>query len=277
MDGLTVMRRCGIFRTNLATAGGVLHRIGPIISVAIILSLWELATQLKLVIPFLLPAPGVVAARIAADLTSGALLVNASLTLFRALAGFALAAVAGIAIGVLMSRVAWVRWFCDPLVSIGLPTPQIALLPVFMVWFGLNDTSKILMAAFSAVFTVIIATWTGTQMVDKQIVWSAKSLGASPRQVLWEIVLPAALPQIITGLEVALPLCLIVVVVCEMKMGGRGLGTAMIRSARYADSPGVFAGIFEIAGTGFMAIKVLQATRRRMLTWHAESEKDTTA
>ncbi len=86
-----------------------------------------------------------------------------------------------------------------------------------------------------------------TQGVDKELLWSARSLGASERQLLWEIILPAALPQILTGLQVALPISLIVAIVTEMLMGGAGLGGAMIAASRFANSPGVFAGIVEIA------------------------------
>jgi len=278
MGGVTPgANRAGWISARAASVAGIFRLLVPFAGLALVILVWEAASRLELVIPFLLPAPSVVAARVATDLVSGSLLVDAALTLYRALAGFALAAVLGVAIGVLMSRVAWVRWLFDPLVSIGLPMPKIAMLPVFMVWFGMFDVSKIRMAAFSAVFTIIIATWSGAQTVDKQLVWSAQSLGASNRQALWEVVMPAALPQVLTGLQVAMPLCLIVVLVCEMTMGGQGLGEATIRSARYADSPGVFAGIIEIAATGFIVIKFIEAIRRRILVWHQETAREAMA
>jgi ABC-type nitrate/sulfonate/bicarbonate transport system permease component len=175
-----------------------------------------------------------------------------------------------------MTRTVSVRWFFDPLVSIGLPLPKVALLPVFMLWFGLFDASKILMVAFSACFQIIITTWHGTQGVEKELIWSARSLGAKDREVLWEVVMPAALPQILTGLQIAMPVCLIVVLVTEMQMGGRGLGDAMLVAARYAQTPGVFAGIIEIGTVGFCIIKGMEMIRRRLLVWHQETMREET-
>jgi taurine transport system permease protein len=251
-----------------------LARIGPFLSVGALLLAWEIIARLELVIPFLLPAFSVVARRIATDVLSGALLWNTAITLYRTLAAFGLAAIFGVALGILISRVALVRWFFDPLISLGLPMPKIALIPVFMLWFGLFDTSKILLVAFSASFQIVIATWSATQGVEQQLVWSARSLGAGERQILWEIVLPAALPQILTGLQIAMPICMIVVLVTEMVMGGKGLGDAMLRSARYADSPGVFAGIVEIGLVGYAVIKCMAIIRSRLLVWHQEASRD---
>ncbi|MGE0745766.1 MAG: ABC transporter permease [Rhodospirillales bacterium] len=246
---------------------------GPYVTIGSLLVAWEVAARMELVIPFLLPALSTVVVRIGEDVVSGAFFYNLALTMYRALLAFGIAAVAGVAIGIMMARSKTVRWFFDPLVSIGLPMPKIALLPVFMLWFGLFDASKIAMVAFSAVFQIIATTWAATRAVEKELIWSARSLGASERQILREIVLPAALPQIMTGLQIAMPICLIVVLVTEMVMGGRGLGDAMLTAARYAQTPGVFAGIVEIAVTGFCIIKAMELIRRRLLRWHAEAAR----
>ena len=104
----------------------------------------------------------------------------------------------------------------------------------------------------------------------------AQSLGANRREILREVILPAALPQILTGLQIAMPICLIVVLITEMIMGGQGLGDSMLRSARYVDSPGVFAGIVEIGLVGFCVIKAMEYARRRLLVWHPETRTGTT-
>jgi ABC-type nitrate/sulfonate/bicarbonate transport system permease component len=96
-------------------------------------------------------------------------------------------------------------------------------------------------------------------------------MGASEREMLWQIILPAASPQIMTGLQVALPIALIVAIIAEMAMGGYGLGGAMMTASRYANSPGVFAGIVEIAVVGYILIKAMAIVRRRLLVWHAEA------
>jgi len=130
---------------------------------------------------------------------------------------------------------------------------------------------------FDAIFPVITATIAGIQSVERELMWSARNMGASERQLMRQIVLPAALPQIMTGLQVALPLTLIVAVVAEMLMGGYGLGGAMITAARFANSPGVFAGIVEIAVIGYCLVKAMALIRRRLLIWHQEANEPTTA
>jgi ABC-type nitrate/sulfonate/bicarbonate transport system permease component len=249
---------------------------GPYLTIGAVLVAWEIAAQSGAVIKFLLPPLSDVIARIWADLVSGKLVLDIAITLYRALAGFVIAAVCGITVGMMIARNATIRWFFDPLVSIGLPMPKVALLPVFMIWFGLFDLSKILMVAFSASFQITIATWAATRSVDKELVWSARSLGASDGQVLREVVLPGASPQILTGLQVAMPICLIVVLITEMTMGGRGLGDSMLKSARYVDSVGVFAGIVEIGLLGAAIIKTMEVARRWLLRWHPETQQVTT-
>lgn len=259
-----------------SSARQAFERFGPYVTISLLLIAWELASRLGLVIPFLLPPLSVVITRFATDFMSGQLPLDIAITLYRTLTAFALSAIVGVTIGIVISRNATMRWFFDPLISIGLPMPKIALLPVFMLWFGLFDLSKILMVAFSASFQIIIATWSATQSIEKELIWSAQSLGASRRDILREVILPAAMPQILTGLQIAMPICLIVVLITEMIMGGQGLGDSMLRSARYVDSPGVFAGIVEIGIVGFCVIKVMEYIRRRLLVWHQETREETT-
>jgi ABC-type nitrate/sulfonate/bicarbonate transport system permease component len=124
---------------------------------------------------------------------------------------------------------------------------------------------------------VVTATVAGLSSVERELIWSARNMGASERELLWQVMLPAALPQILTGLQVSLPLCLIVAVVAEMAMGGYGLGGAMNTASRFADSRGVFAGIVEIAAVGYCLIKLMSLLRRRLLLWHQEALEPTTA
>jgi ABC-type nitrate/sulfonate/bicarbonate transport system permease component len=248
----------------------------PFVSLIVLFIGWMALASSGLVTPFMLPKPGVVALRMWNDLTSGELLQNLGLTLYRSLAGFAIASIAGIALGIAMTRNRFVRWLFDPLISIGFPIPKIAFLPIITLWLGFYDVSKISMVVFDAIFPVVTATIAGTMAVERELLWSARNLGATEREMLGEIVFPAALPQIMTGLQVALPIALIVCIVAEMKMGGVGLGGAMITASRFADSPGVFAGIVEIAIAGYALVKLMALIRRRLLAWHPEASAPAT-
>jgi taurine transport system permease protein len=234
---------------------------------------WEFAARFGAINPFLLPPLSTVLDRLWSDLISGVVPVDLGLTLYRALSGFLIGAAIGIPVGILMSRVSLIRWFFDPLISIGFPMPKIAFLPIFILWFDIYDTSKIIMVAFSCFFPIVSATWAGTSSLDKWPIWSARSLGAKERELLWEVYLPMAMPQILTGLQVALPVGMITTIVTEMLMGGRGIGGTMITAGRFADSVGVFAGIVEIIILGFVVVKALEMVRRRLLMWHPESHR----
>jgi ABC-type nitrate/sulfonate/bicarbonate transport system permease component len=240
-------------------------------SILLVLIAWELFARSGRVTPFMLPPFSVVVARIYSDAAGGDLWINLGVTMFRAMTGFVIAAVGGVTLGALMAGNRFVRWFFDPIISVGFPMPKIAFLPIIILWLGLYDVSKISIVVFDAIFPVVTATLSGLASVDKELIWSARNMGASEREVMWQIKLPAALPQILTGLQVALPISLIVAIIAEMAMGGYGLGGAMMSASRFADSPGVFAGIVEIAIVGYALIKALAVVRRRLLVWHQET------
>lgn len=241
--------------------------------VALLAGMWEFGARFGALNPFLLPPLSVVLGRIWEDVLAGTVLVDLGLTLYRALLGFVIGAAIGIPAGIVMARSAVMRWFLDPLVSIGFPMPKIAFLPIFILWFDIYDTSKIIMVSFSCFFPIVAATYAGCSGLDKWPIWSARSLGAKESALLWEVYLPMAMPQIITGLQVALPTGMITTIVTEMLMGGRGVGGSMIMAGRFADSVGVFAGIVQIILLGFIVVKSLEIVRRRLLIWHPESRR----
>jgi len=276
------MARVAGIRTEMAPAtqpGAILRGLGAAARLAPIVLLalaWEALAASGTVTPFQLPRLSSVLIRIWTDAMAGDLLLNTALTLYRALVGFAIAAVAGMLLGVGMSRFGALRWLLDPIVSVGFPMPKIAFLPVMMLWFGIYDLSKIAMVVLDAIFPVITGTMIGIAGVDRQLLWSARNMGATEREVLWQVELRAASPQIMTGLQVALPIALIVAVVAEMLMGGYGLGGAMVQASRFADSRGVFAGIVEIAVVGYVLVKAMALVRRHLLLWHQEAEAPST-
>ncbi len=241
-------------------------------SLVLLLVAWEVIARSGKVTPFMLPPLSGVVVRIYDDAASGALWINLGLTVFRVLAGFFIAAAGGIVLGAAMWRLRTVRWFFDPLISIGFPMPKIAFLPVVMLWLGVYDRSKVSMVVFDAIFPVVTATLAGLAAVNKELIWSARNMGAREHELVWQVALPAALPQILTGLQVALPIALIVEIVVEMAMGGYGLGAAMMSASRFADLRGVFAGIVEVAIIGYALMKAMGAIRRRLLLWHHEAQ-----
>lgn len=253
--------------------GTILRRILPFVSVVGLFVLWEGIARSGHFNTYLLPPVSTVLWQVGADIVSGEFFINTAMTLYRALAGFSIAAVLGVFIGVTMVRSHLVRWFFDPIISVGFPMPKVAFLPIFMLWLGSYDASKITLISFACFFAIAVNTVAGTQGVDRFLVWSARSLGASERKILRTVILPAAMPQILTGFQIAMPLAMIVTIVSEMLMGGIGLGGTIIKAQRFAQSVPLFAGIIEIGFAGFVVIYSLRLLRRRLLAWHQEGQR----
>jgi len=270
-------RRTGPEPLALRLAQLLLSGFARVFSILLLLVVWEALARSGAFTHYQLPAFSDVLERIWEDAVTGDLWINTGLTLYRALTAFCICAVGGVIIGMAMSRSVIANWFFDPIVSVGFPMPKIAFLPVVILWLGVFDLSKITIIVVDAIFPVIAATVIAIAGVEKELLWSARNMGASNRELLTQIVLPAASPQIMTGLQVALPLSLIVAVVAEMLMGGYGLGGAMMTASRFANSTGVFAGIVEIAIVGYCLVKAMSAIRRRLLIWHQEANAPSTA
>lgn len=234
--------------------------------------LWELVARLGLVRPIFLPALTTVLAQTLPLARDGAILEPLAQSLFRAFAGLALAVAAGTLIGIAMARRRWLRWLCDPLVAVGFPAPKIAFVPVFILWFGIDDLSKILLVAFSCVFPIILSAQHGAAAVNPKLVWSALAMGSSERRILWRIILPAALPDLLSGLRVTLPLALVTAFTAEMVAGGGGIGAALMFAQRFFESPTVFFYILLMLISGLALDRLLLALRRRLVGWAEETK-----
>lgn len=242
-------------------------------SIVLLVLVWEGISRAGLVNAFLLPAPSAVCLRLLRLLVAGDLGQHMVLSLYRTLVSFGLATVIAVPLGLCMARIRPVGWFCEPIIAVGFPTPKIVLVQVFLLWFGLHDLPKIAMATLEGIFPLVTATYLGTRGVDTYLLWSARNLGTSEGRLLWKVILPAALPQILNGMQIALPICFIVIFVTEMFLGGGGLGDTMVLAQRFADSEGVFVGIVAVSGLGYVAMRCVTWTRHVLLHWHVETQE----
>jgi taurine transport system permease protein len=241
------------------------------VSLVVVAVLWELIARTGLIPAYFLPSLTDIAAKIGTDVVRGPLLAATGMTLYRMLVAYGAAAVVGITLGVAMGRVGWVRWFFDPLISLGFPAPKISFLPVLILWFGLSDLSKIVLTALDCVFPIVSATYLGTQGVERTLVWSALNLGTRERALLWKVLVPAALPQVLSGLQVALPVAFIVMIVSEMLTGSVGLGGYIGEGYRFAVATTVFAGLVVTGALGYLALVLFARARQWLLVWHEEA------
>ena len=236
-------------------------------SVLLLLAIWEAAARAHIAPPILLPAFSVVAVALARVIADGTLPADLVLSLYRAFVGLDLAGASGILIGMLMARNRAVRWLMDPLVALGFPSPKIAFLPVFVLWFGIESLSKILLVAFACVLPVIIGSFSAARAVNRVLLWSAFSLGTTHQALLVRVVLPACYPRIFATLRIALPVALITTFTAEMVAGGGGMGATLVYSQRFFESPTVFAYILVMLGIGLVLDAGVRAFQHRYLAW----------
>ena len=186
------------------------------------------------------------------DLTASGILPHHALdTLMRLLSGFTLAAVAGLAIGMLMGRSRLAEDIFLPLVSVLAPIPGLAYTPLFLLWFGPGEVSAMLLVAFVSSFPVIYNTWTGVKAVKEIWVRSAQSMGADDRRMFTHVILPGALPYILTGLRLGLAQAWRVLVAVEMLAAVPwGLGWLIFGAREFLNTDIMMAGIMVIAVIG---------------------------
>lgn len=224
----------------------------------VVLGLWDIVAHLGLFPRRLFPTIEEIAAALLRLTAAGILPHHAFDTLMRLLAGFALAAVIGVAIGIAMARSRRAEDILLPLVSIGAPIPGLAYAPLFLLWFGLGNLSAVLLVGFVASFPVIFNTWTGVKAVKEIWLRSAQALGADNQRMFRHVILPGALPYILTGLRLGLAQAWRILVGIEMLAAVPwGLGWLIFGAREFLNTDVMLAGIAVIAVIGLALEKLV--------------------
>jgi len=245
--------------------------IGRWYSIPLLLLLWQVAVGSGLVESRLLPSPARVWAELVTEIDNGQLIYHASVTVSRALVGFALAALVGIPFAAAMARSSVWRNLFEPIFFLGYPIPKIALFPVFTYIFGIGTPSKIAFTFLECLYPIVVTCYFGFRGIQTRLVWTGQNFGASRGVILRRIILPAALPNIFAGLRVALPVAIIVVVITEMIGDSIGLGYYItIWSTRFSFA-NVYAAIIVIGICGLLLDQALLLVRRRAVYWQREA------
>jgi NitT/TauT family transport system permease protein len=218
--------------------------------------LWELMAHFGSFPPRLFPPLEAVAAALWRLTVSGILPHHAVETLLRLFAGFTLAAVAGVSIGIAMGRSRRAEDCILPLLSIGAPIPGVAYAPLFMLWFGIGNFSAVLLVGFVSAFPIVFNTWTGVKAVKEIWVRSAQVMGADNRRLFRHVILPGALPYILTGLRLGLAQAWRILVVVELLASVPwGLGWLIFGAREFLNTDVMLAGIAVIGAIGLVLEK----------------------
>ena len=230
--------------------------------------LWEILSRLNVFDPMFMPSlEGVARTFYEEVFVTHELLYHMAVSFSRAGIGLSLAAVVGIAVGILMGRVRLIEEFCDPLISALFPTPKLAMFPLMMIFLGIGDASKIALIFLGCLFPIVINTYTGVKNVDKFFLWNARTKGASGRQLIWYVVCPAAMPFVFAGLRVATSTAFLLIVASELIAANDGLGYLIMFAERSFNPELMWCGILVIAAMGFIVDRLLLALGHRLFVW----------
>jgi NitT/TauT family transport system permease protein len=221
-------------------------------------AIWEIVAKLGIFPRKLFPPLEEIAGTFIRLTADGILPHHVFDTLLRLTAGFALAAIVGIAIGIAMGRWRLAEDIFVPLVSIGAPIPGIAYAPLFLLWFGLGNSTTVLLVGFVSAFPIIFNTWTGVKSVKEIWVRSAQAMGADDRRLFQHVILPGALPYILTGLRLGLAQAWRILVGVEMLAAVPwGLGWMIFGAREFLNTDVMLAGVFVIGLIGLALEKLV--------------------
>jgi NitT/TauT family transport system permease protein len=228
---------------------------------------WEAAARSGLWNKILFPSLVNIGQELVLFFTRSASLMEVWTSLYRALGGFALAAVVGIFLGILMGRSKTIAGLLDPLFSGTYAVPKLALFPIFIFVFGIGSLSKVALVFLECLYPIVIMSYAGARSVNRVLLWSAQNMGASRAEILRRVVIPATAPFIFAGFRVAVPVAMIVVVITEMVSSADGLGYLVIYSLSSLRTDRMLAVVVVIALLGYALDKTVVLARDRLIYW----------
>jgi ABC-type nitrate/sulfonate/bicarbonate transport system permease component len=228
---------------------------------------WELGARSGLISTLALPPLSAVLAAWIELLKDGELISNGAASLWRAGAGLALAVVIWAALGIFMAWWRVVNVLLSPLVEVFYPMPKSALIPVTVLWLGFGNGSKILLIFLGCMLPVTIGAFNGARSSEQALVWSARSMGANRLRMLWDVVVPSAMPELLNGIRTALALSFILLVSSELIAAREGLGYLIGFLGASGTYDAMFAVVLTVALLGFVADRIYLVVMQRMLQW----------
>ena len=244
-------------------------------TLAVLLAIWWGVTALQLISPLFLPPPQQVLQKLIViagpqGFMDATLWQHLAASLTRIAVALVAATILGVPVGIAMGLSPTIRGILDPLIELYRPVPPLAWLPLVIIWFGIGETPKILLIYLAIFAPVVMSTLAGVKSAQQVRIRAAQSLGASRAQVLWLVILPGALPEILTGLRIGLGVGWSTLVAAELIAATRGLGFMVQSAGEFLATDVVLAGIAVIAIIAFLLELGLRALQRRLTPWHGE-------
>ncbi|AJG97317.1 ABC transporter permease [Clostridium beijerinckii] len=250
----------------------VISKIGKLIfstlSTAAFFVIWYLATSTGILDTGIIPEPLKVFNQLATNIFKGDLLSHTLLTFKRAIIGFFVALIVGLLIGFFLASISKkLRNYVIPILQFFEKLNPFALFPLFMLFFGIGEFSKVIIIFWVAVWPIIFHTIAGVEGVDKLLIKSARTIGASPKTEFFKVILPAALPDIITGIKFSAQIAFILVISAEMLSSSAGLGWFISIAKTQYNLPNLYGGTLFVAALGITINKILNILESKLFVW----------
>lgn len=236
-------------------------------------ALWEAAGRGAWVHKVLLPPLSAVLATLYDVVASGEVVRHLGVSLWRAAAGYALAAVAGIGLGIAMGYWRRVYEACEMTIELLRAVPPPAVIPLAMVFLGIGDALKVFIIFFACLFPILVNTIDGVRAADPVLIRTARTFRLPPLHTVWKVIVPVAGPYIMTGLRIATAIALILTVISEMIGATSGIGYFILGSQRTLHITQMYAGILVLALTGYAINRAFLAIDERVMAWHKGSTR----
>ena len=240
------------------------------LSVLAFLALWEMAVALGWIAPLFVSSPSRILIAGYGMVRDGSIFSDLAISAEEFLLGFGLAAIIGIPLGILMGWYTRLNAVLDPFVNALYATPRIALMPLIIIWFGIDLPAKIAIIFLSSVFPILVNTITGVRTMERDFVKVARSFGATDRQLFATVALPSSVPNLLTGLRLGLGHALIGIVVGEMYGSSAGIGFMMQTAGATFQTDKVMVGIMIIAAAGMGMTQLLKSIETRFDSWRPD-------
>jgi NitT/TauT family transport system permease protein len=260
---------------NRSSIAKFLENVLPSLSIVIFLVAWELLVRWRGIPPIFLPAPTSIALYLWRMIVDGTMEFHLGVTLLRIFVGFLVAAATGIAFGLLMGMSRIFSRVADVWIAALYPLPKISLIPLLIIWLGSGEAYRIVISAVTAFFPIVISTYSGIRQVDRGLIKAAEDLGAGTRQIQLKVVIPAAMPSILSGLQLGMGVAIILIVAAEMIGGSSqsGMGYLLISAGQVMETERVFAALLVLAVMGAAIIKLQQWIDRKVAPWIAHDTR----
>ncbi|PSJ56877.1 ABC transporter permease [Pseudaminobacter soli (ex Li et al. 2025)] len=245
----------------------MITRLKSCLGLLLLMLLWEIAPRVGLVRMDILPPLSRIFIAWLGLASSGELWTHGVISLFRAFSGAAIAIVVGTVLGVAMAASAPVRIFFRPLMEALYPIPKSALIPITALWLGLGNASQITLIALGCILPVAVGAYNGARGCERVLIWSGRALGAGKMRTLVDIVVPSALPELLSGIRTALALCLVLLVSSELIVSKNGLGYLIGFLGGSGIYDAMFAAVLTIAIFGLIVDRLFLRYIRWVLSW----------